>query len=162
MRKDTIQKVLWILVAVMVMPMAVMIMLRQAAPYPVLDSKQLSPGVQRHLLVLAMIEKESGNGTRLYNPDEEAYGVLQIRRGALLDVNEYAGTNYTLQDMYSSQALSAWALYQYCKRYHASTPEWMARLWAGGPKGRYSDAAGRYWLDIQKRMERIQKEKSNH
>ena len=156
MSKNPIEKALWTLTAVMIIPVGVIMgLLLKGEHRSVSEIEELSPGVQQHLLVLAMIEKESSNGTRLYNPAEGAYGVLQIRRAALLDVNEYAGTNYTLYDMYRSRALSVWAFYQYCERYDAETPEGMARLWAGGPSGQYSNAAERYWLDVRERMERI-------
>jgi hypothetical protein len=99
-----------------------------------------------------MIEQESAGGRYLYNPKENAHGVLQIRQSCLDDVNAYCKTAYTLRDVHGSQALSVWAFHRYCERWKAVSLEDRARLWNGGPTLRHSAATLPYWRALQRRL----------
>ena len=52
-------------------------------------------------LIKAIFKYEANNNTLAYNPNEEAYGGLQIRPCRLKDFNNLTGNSYTLQDMYN-------------------------------------------------------------
>jgi hypothetical protein len=52
-------------------------------------------------LIKAIFKYESHNDTLAYNPNEEAYGGLQIRPCRLNHFNKLTGLNYTLIDMYN-------------------------------------------------------------
>ena len=52
-------------------------------------------------LIKAIFRYESCNNELAYNPNEEAYGGLQIRRCRLDHYNKLTDNSYTLQDMYN-------------------------------------------------------------
>lgn len=102
------------------------------------------------MLLTAMIAVESPKTTAQAQAAivrEGAYGPLQIRQGCLIDVNEFCGTNYTLEDM-CHESLARWVCIQYAKRYKEKSPEEVARLWNGGPKWRKAGPKKKRRLDI--------------
>ena len=90
---------------------------------------------------------------------EGAYGLLQIRQACLTDVNEYAGTSYTLQDVAACPSTSRWVAINYFKRYNARSAEDAARLWNGGPSRRYTDG---YWAKVQQHFHQPDCDCSTH
>lgn len=73
----------------------------------------------------------------------KAYGLLQIRKPYLDDVNRIAGTSYTTEDM-KDEALARWAAKIYLNYYGSAyegktgryvTPEVYGRIHNGGPNG---------------------------
>ena len=79
-------------------------------------------------------------------------GCLQIRQCALDDVNEYAGTELTLDDCYNP-TVSRWVCLQYLERWNAlGSYEVAARTWNGGPRGRYKRSTDGYWIKVRARL----------
>ena len=87
------------------------------------------------LTIAILMQVESSNGVNLYNSEEKAYGVLQIRAECLEDVNGRYGTKYTLQDCYKSHLISKWVFVHYIRMYKVdeSSIEDMCRFWNAGP-----------------------------
>lgn len=52
------------------------------------------------VLIDAIFKYESGRNPNAYNPNEGAYGGLQIRQCRIEHFNKLTGKNYTLEDMY--------------------------------------------------------------
>ena len=83
---------------------------------------------------------------------DRAYGILQIRRPYIEDVNRIAGTGYTVQDMRDPE-LARWAATIYLGHYGARytritgkepTLEVYARIHNGGPDGWRKDSTNQY------------------
>lgn len=101
------------------------------------------------ILEHAMILVESADATHPDGNDNaegdkglinHAYGCLQIRKGAVTDVNQVWGTSYQPQDFLNNRPLSIKALETYWNRYATEkrigrpvTNEDRARIWNGGP-----------------------------
>jgi len=103
------------------------------------------------LLLAAMIQVESG-GISQINHQEQAYGVLQIRQGALDDVNQSCGTRITLQDCLRNETISRWVCVQYARRYGAQTMEGIARTHNGGPAGPSKVSTRAYWNRVKREL----------
>lgn len=109
-------------------------------------------------LMEAMAAVESGGDPHVYNPEEEAVGLMQIRQCVVDDLNRKHGTNYDLDDFYST-TLSRWAVFEYGKMYGAKTAEEFARIWNGGPNGMEKESTKRYWERVKAIMESRQGDK---
>jgi hypothetical protein len=107
-------------------------------------------------LILAIQGAESQDrGDAIYGDQGRSHGVLQIQRGVIHDVNKVYGTRYTLRDAHDqSKARKVCALYlqHWGRRYQAKTgraptPEVLARIWNGGPRGYQRSTTYKYWID---------------
>jgi len=115
------------------------------------------------LSVLIMCESDGRNGVvgdkHLRN---RAYGVCQIRKPYLDDVNRIAGTGITLEQVRYSPGISRWCTYQYLSHYgkrytritgKEMTMEVAARIHNGGPNGWQRSSTDVYWEKFkQKRV----------
>jgi hypothetical protein len=102
---------------------------------------------------------ETGGNVNAMNTKHGAYGPLQIRAMCLADVNDYAGTKYTLRQFVGNVALSKWAFEIYATRYSARTLEDAVALWHFGPTGRTRKNSGDdYVRRVMATYERLVKE----
>ena len=113
------------------------------------------------IFITALIAVESGGNinavgdTHLRN---KAYGLAQIRQPYLDDVNRIAGTAYTLQEVASSRALTAWTVTRYVRHYGERytritglplTYEIASRIHNGGPDGWRKSSTIPHWRKMQ-------------
>jgi len=91
----------------------------------------------------------------------KAYGLLQIRKPYLDDVNRIAGTSYTTEDM-KDEEMARWAakvyLEYYGRRYwrktgKVPTPEVYGRIHNGGPDGWMKSSTNEYGAKITRMVE---------
>ena len=83
---------------------------------------------------------ESNNNPKAISPSGEGYGVLQIRKICIDDVNRYYGTDYTHEDAfnvaYSEEIFNLYIsiLYKRFERFRGREPteEEIVRSWNGG------------------------------
>jgi soluble lytic murein transglycosylase-like protein len=110
--------------------------------------------VNYSLLILAIFWQESRHNPTAYNAKENAYGIAQIRQACLTDVNEYAGTHYTLADFTgpAGPERSAWAIATYARRNGFKSDEEIARLWGAGRRRMYGPGGDWYWRKVREYM----------
>lgn len=87
----------------------------------------------------------------------KAYGPMQIRQPAVIDVNNYLGTKYKAEDCLGNRELSIKIFKAYMEIYCTEkrlgrkvTDEDRARTWNGGPFGYKSKLTEGYWLKVKK------------
>ncbi len=116
------------------------------------------------LLLMVLVQIESGGdhaavGDR--NMTNKAYGILQIRKPYLDDVNRVYHTSLTMDDVRKSQLVSRWVAIHYLKHYgkryqrltgKVPTYEIYARIHNGGPNGWKRDSTVKYWQKFNKVM----------
>lgn len=108
------------------------------------------------ILLAALIAIESGGDPRAYNKAEKAVGILQVRKLAIIDVNEEYGTGYKLEHCYDPDtAITVCVLY--LRRWGADSYEKAARIWCGGPDGPEEDTSLPYWRLVEAEIKRITK-----
>jgi hypothetical protein len=106
------------------------------------------------LTILIMVES-GGNQNAIgdIHMTNKAYGILQIRQPYLTDANRIAGTNYTMEEIKNSRALSKWCAVTYMRHYgeiykrktgKEPTFEILARIHNGGPNGWKKDSTLQY------------------
>lgn len=115
-------------------------------------------------LTQALIQVESrGNDHAVGDKHltDKAYGVLQIRKPCLDDVNNRYGTKHSPQDMLGNRSLSVWVCHKYLEMYatqkrlgRVPTDEDKARIWNGGPGGWRRASTIQYWTKVQKELRR--------
>ncbi len=113
------------------------------------------------LFLAALISVESGGrqaavgDTHMKN---RAYGICQIRKPYLQDVNRIAGTSFTMDDVRASETLSKWCTVTYIRHYGARytrltgkplTPEVAARIHNGGPNGWKRKSTDAHWEKVR-------------
>lgn len=113
-------------------------------------------------LTQALIQVESrGNDHAVGDKHlaDKAYGVLQIRKPCLDDVNSRYGTKHSPQDMLGNRSLSVWVCQKYLEMYatpkrlgRVPTDEDKARIWNGGPGGWRKTSTTQYWTKVQKEL----------
>ena len=125
-------------------------------------------------LIAVLIQVESGGRPGMIGDEHlsnKAYGVLQIRKPCLDDVNEVMGHELekplTLEDVRKSEPLSRWVCVQYLRRWGANyrrktgkepTYEVFSRIWNGGPNGWKKNSTLAYWSKVEVLLERTQEE----
>ena len=110
--------------------------------------------------VMAIANKESN-----MNPDaigdknlkHKAYGIMQVRKPAMLDVNKAFGTNYTEEDLMrldprAIAEVGVGYLAVARDKYGASSFGEMAAIYNGGPNGVNNSKAMNYARDVMQRM----------
>ena len=118
--------------------------------YQIFDS---APGKKTIDIINAIIEVESRGNENAYNPEEDAVGVLQIRKCMVDDVNRILARKettlrYTYEDRWSRN-LSIEMFDIFCTYYGLNTAEEMARCWNGGPRGINSPYTIGYWNKVE-------------
>ena len=106
----------------------------------------------------AMCLQESSNDPTRINAREQAYGIVQVRRLALLDVNNHYKTNYTLRDMLDPvKARDVWERYLtlWAGPADQCSAERWARIWNGGPRGAEKTATAGYWAGVCRKMDAV-------
>lgn len=114
--------------------------------------------------VMAIAEKESNmdpNAIGDRNLENKAYGIMQVRKTAMDDVNSTYGTNYTEQDLMDLDPVAiaevgVGYLAVARDRYGANSFAEMAAMYNGGPNGPNNSAAVRYARDVLEIMQRRQ------
>ena len=109
--------------------------------------------VERPLHAMTIVE--SGGNPGAIGDGGRAYGVLQIHKEVITDVNRRHGTGYTLRDALHPPTAHLIAT-QYLSMHKAmGNPERMARVWNGGPAGSRKRATLPYWRRVSRVMERL-------
>ena len=120
------------------------------------------------LFLAALLAVESGGDKAAVGDkhlSNRAYGIMQIRKPYLTDVNRIAGTNYTLKRVANSEALSRWCVVTYVKHYGKRytrltgkplTIEVASRLHNGGPNGWKKRSTDAHWIKVRNHMENRQ------
>lgn len=102
-----------------------------------LSLKKANERIPQTSLVDAIIMVESGGNDYAVGDKHLrnwAYGAMQIRLPAVMDVNRYLGIDHKPQDCLGNRALSIKIFNTYCMIYSENkTDEEKARLWNGGP-----------------------------
>ena len=92
-------------------------------------------------------------GSRAYNPDEPAAGILQEWPILVDDVNAILGAiKYSYEDrLIPEKAIEMFWIYQ--QRYNPEMNfEKMCRIWCGGPKGYMKDCTINYFNTVRDRL----------
>lgn len=109
-------------------------------------------------LILALIAVESGGVPDAVGDNGRAYGILQIHREVVQDVNRVYGTSYrwpedALQPVKAKRIcelyLTHWTDVRFAGR---PTYEQAARIWNGGPNGHRRTATLAYWAKVRKHL----------
>ena len=104
-------------------------------------------------LLSALMFVESRFNDSAYAIDEDAVGVLQIRKTMVDDVNrilkrQKKDHRFTYDDRWSrNKSIQMFDIY--VMHYGLSTAEEVARCWNGGPRGMDKDATVYYWNKVQ-------------
>ncbi len=108
------------------------------------------------LLVLALIQVESGGVDDLIGDNGKAYGCLQIHEAYVKDVAEESGIPYAHEEAFHrAMAIDMFEIYmsRYATKYRLGrkpTLEDMARIHNGGPNGWKKDSTKSYWEKVKK------------
>ena len=111
----------------------------------------------------AIAFKESSNRAKVVGDKHlrnKAYGLMQIRKPCLNDVNRVYGTSYTRQDCLNpktskiifSKYISYWGKRYYINNKRIPSYQTLARIWNGGPKGYKKNSSKKYWKSVSKIM----------
>ena len=103
-------------------------------------------------LLMAIATVESGGRDGAHNVREGAIGRYQVRRLALEDVCSLTGAWVPLSACRDAR-VGAWVVYHYALRWGCRTPEEVARVWNGGPRGMRKAATLPYWRRVRAAME---------
>lgn len=103
---------------------------------------------------------ESHGNTKAIGDNGKAYGVYQIHKSYVEDVNRISGKNFTHEDAFDKDKAKEMVeiyLTNYGKSYEKktgkkATNEVLARIHNGGPNGYKKDATKKYWNKVQKEL----------
>jgi len=104
-------------------------------------------------LIAAMMLVESGGDPNAVGDGGHALGVLQIHACVVQDVNRIYGTTCRHSDALDP----AWAkeICRLCLMRYAgpgASPEKMARIWNGGPRGHLKPSTHKYWQKVREKL----------
>ncbi len=113
-------------------------------------------------LISAMEFVESSNRLYVKGDNGKSWGILQISKGVILDVNETFGDNYKHEDAFSRE-LSREICRKYIRRYsryfkkvkgRSPTIEEIAHLWNGGLSAMLNpnSMVKNYWTKVSKQL----------
>jgi len=104
--------------------------------------------------LFSIIETESNWDSKAINYKESAFGILQIRKLVIKDVNWYYGTSYRHADAFDiNKAIEIFWLYQ--KMWNKQlTPENIARTWNGGYNGSREKSTIKYWKKVKIKLDK--------
>lgn len=116
-------------------------------------------------LTSAIITVESQGRAHAIGDNGKAYGILQVHKNVVKDVNRIYSLRHTHQDMFSPEkAKQVFTLYTkyYGDLYQKKTQqpitaEIIARIWNGGPNGYNNPTTLKYWEKVK---EAIKNEKT--
>ena len=116
-------------------------------------------------LMSAIIAVESNGKANAIGDNGQAYGILQVHKSVVQDVNRIYSLRHTHQDMFNPErAKQVFTLYTkyygdlYQKKaQQPATAEIIARIWNGGPNGYNNPATLKYWKKVK---EAIRNEKT--
>ena len=121
--------------------------------YQIFDS---SPGRDFIDIMNAIIQVESRGNPKAHALDEDAVGILQIRKCMVDDVNRILkrkkiNARYTYMDRWNEQ--KSFEMFDiFCSYYGLDTAEEMARGWNGGPRGINNPATLGYWIKVKEEI----------
>ena len=103
---------------------------------------------------------ESHGNAKAIGDNGKAYGVYQIHKSYVEDVNRISGKNFTHEDAFDKDKAREMVeiyLTNYGKSYEKktgkkATNEVLARIHNGGPNGYKKDATKKYWDKVQKEL----------
>jgi len=103
---------------------------------------------------------ESHGNAKAIGDNGKAYGVYQIHKSYVEDVNRISGKNFTHEDAFDKDKAKEMVeiyLTNYGKSYEKktgkkATNEVLARIHNGGPNGYKKDATKKYWNKVQKEL----------
>jgi len=119
---------------------------------------QLSAAFNLDSIVVGVAKIESNFNTNAVGDNGKAYGLLQIHKEVIDDVNRYYGTTYTHDEMFDSIcAVEVFHLYikmgisRYKKKYKKNPDiQHIVRMWNGGIYVGYRiESTKKYWLKYQ-------------
>ena len=111
------------------------------------------------LLIMALIQVESGNRDDIIGDNGKAYGCLQIHAGYVQDVAHHSGIPYAHEDAFNRDlAIDIFKIYMgiYANKYRLQrepTFEDIARIHNGGPDGWQKDSTKPYWEKVKKYLD---------
>ena len=121
--------------------------------YEIFDNE---PGREFIDILNAIVTVESQGNPKAYAANEDAVGILQIRRVLVDDVNRILKRKgsffrYTYNDRWDVE--KSFEMFDiYCDYYNFQTAEEMARGWNGGPRGINKSATEVYWVKVQNEL----------
>ena len=117
--------------------------------YEIFDNK---PGQEFINILNAISMVESSNNPNAYNAEEDAVGILQIRKCMVDDVNRILGYDkFTYEDRWS--VLPSKEMFAiFVEHYELDTAEEIARCWNGGPRGCMKANTLIYWNKIEEEL----------
>ena len=121
--------------------------------YEIFDNE---PGREFIDILNAIVTVESQGNPKAYAANEDAVGILQIRRVLVDDVNRILKRKgsffrYTYNDRWDVE--KSFEMFDiYCEYYNFQTAEEMARCWNGGPRGINKSATEVYWAKVQNEL----------
>lgn len=104
----------------------------------------------------AIMMVESRGNPNAYAPNEDAVGILQIRKVMVDDVNRILTRKgdtirYTYNDRWNEQ--KSYEMFSiFCNHYKLEYPEEMARCWNGGPRGINNPYTIQYWRKVEEEL----------
>ena len=111
------------------------------------------------LLILALINIESGGDNDAVGDSGRSYGALQIHECVIKDVNRIYGTEYIHLDAFDrAKAIDICRLYleYWCssgRLGREATLEDYARAWnGGGPRGYKKPSTLKYWIRVKQQL----------
>lgn len=123
----------------------------------------LFTGINLNLLLSVIAEIETGGKPRVIGDQGAAYGLYQIHKEVVEDVNRVFHQHYTHEDCFNpsiakriaTMYLQYWgAIYQQ-KTHQPVTYEVLARIWNGGPQGWKHESTANYWLRAKEKIEGV-------
>jgi len=112
-------------------------------------------------LIDALQDVESNNNPNAIGDNGNAYGILQIWKPVIQDVNRVYNTNYTHKDAFNPQKsrdIAKKYLNHYGNIYTRNKKqnpdyETLARIWNGGPTGYSKPSTNDYWNKVKGRLQ---------
>ena len=97
----------------------------------------------------------------------KSYGILQIQKAVIIDVNEKYGTNYTHRDAFKINCaeeifilyVTMWSKHLELKENRTVTTEDIVRIWNGGPNGYKRNSTMGYLAKFKKRWNKTHSNK---
>ena len=118
----------------------------------------MTPALNIVLLIPFLIAVESAGNKASLGDNGASYGLLQIQRAVVEDVNRIYGTSYAHLDAFTP-TLAKEICELYLEHYIAKertgvepTYENAARVWNGGPGGWTKKSTDKYWLKVRIEM----------
>ena len=109
-------------------------------------------------LIPALEQVESKGDPKAVGDAGASWGILQIQKVVIIDVNRAKGTSYTHEDAFDpekARAICRAYLSIYCTERRLGrkpTMEDAARIWNGGPNGFKKAATIGYWAKVQREL----------